>query len=282
MDRTAHLPAASTLPGRAGSASTGSPAGTSPRPGLKLRWGRTGIALAGAAAIPVALVTLVLALVSLVSFWWPFAAVLVAGGAVAALRALAVRDRRARVNAAFAAAMSSRPLGPQESGRPGTESVDADGPSRSAAPVRDVPVFDAQSAGTQAAPASRLTAAELLAAARAVAAADAPAGLRGGDVEAGGQEAGAAQQAPSGGTVGTSPWEPVQVPLPTYVEAEKARRSAPAPLELPAEPKPTVRTPIKSSVVAKAAPAEAPAAPAAPTAAGPRINLDDVLQRRRA
>ncbi len=253
-------------------------AGESRPPALKLRWGRLGVALAGAAAIPVAGVTLVLALVSVVSFWWPVAAVLVAGGAVAVLRSLAVRDRRARVNAAFTAAMSSRPLSQEELRQPaGTQGTgaQADGnAAASAAPVRDETVFDAQSAGTLPEPASRLTAADLLAAARSVAAADTSAPEGGGDARV------SPPPAPVPGAVGTSPWEPVQVPLPTYVEAERARRSAPAPLELPAEPKPTGRTPIKSSVAAKAAPADTPAAPAAPAA--PRINLDDVLQRRRA
>ncbi|WP_294568562.1 hypothetical protein [uncultured Arthrobacter sp.] len=259
----------------AGSASayrTGSSAVPGRRPALKIRRGRAAVALVGAAALPAALVTLVLAVVSVVSFWWPVAAVLVVAGAVATLRALAVRDRRARVNAAFAAAMSSRPLhqAPPSTGDavlPGTATPQAGGKPAQARPTT---VFDAEkpagaveaSAGTPEAPAARLTAADLKAAALAVAAAGAP-------------EANAPAATTQAPVPGTDPWEPVEVPLPTYVAAEKAQRSAPAPLELPAEPKPTVRTPIKNSA-AKAAPKET-AAPA-----GTRLNLDDVLQRRRA
>ncbi len=259
----------------AGSASahrSGSTAVPGRRPALKVRRGRAAVALVGAAALLTALVTLVLAVVSVVSFWWPVAAVLITAGAVATLRTLAVRDRRARVNAAFAAAMSSRPLhqAPTSTGLadlPGNAQDAGD----EAARVRTSTVFDAEqpagaggaSSATPEAPAAPLTAADLKAAALAVAAANAP--------EA---DATAATQAPA---AGTDPWEPVSVPLPTHVAAEKAQRSAPAPLELPAEPKPTVRTPIKNSA-AKAAPKDT----AAPAQAGTRLNLDDVLQRRRA
>ncbi|TDK25809.1 hypothetical protein E2F48_11325 [Arthrobacter crusticola] len=276
METTATAAAAGESTGR-----TGSTAVPAPRPAFKIRRGRATVALVGAAALPAALVTLVLAIVSVVSFWWPVAAALVVAGAVATLRSLALRDRRARVDAAFAAAMSSRPLhqAPPSTGDaalPGNAAPEAGGePAR----VRPTAVFDAEkpaggieaasgaagaSAGTREAPAARLTAADLEAAALAVAAAGAP------DADA----PAAATQAP---VPGTAPWAPVEVPLPTYVAAEKAQRSAPAPLELPAEPKPTVRTPIKNSA-AKAAPKET----AAPAPAGTRLNLDDVLQRRRA
>ncbi|MHA7263924.1 hypothetical protein ACX80W_12060 [Arthrobacter sp. TMN-37] len=254
--------------GSASADRTGSSAVPNRRPAFRVRRGRAAVALAGAAALPAALVTLVLALVSVVSFWWPVAAVLVTAAAVATLRALAVRDRRARVNAAFAAAMSSRPVSTDAAPRAAAREAAA-----APAPAHTVAVFDAEkpaperpeTAGTGAseartpggAPAAALTAAELKAAALAVAAAEAP-------------TAGPAVTA-SAPAPGTEPWEPVQVPLPTYVAAEKAQRSAPAPLELPEEPKPTVRTPIKNSAP-KPAPAEAVA----------RINLDDVLQRRRA
>ncbi|MBJ2120614.1 hypothetical protein I6N91_06425 [Arthrobacter sp. MSA 4-2] len=276
MEKTANAAAGSASADR-----TGSSAVPGRRPALKIRRGRAAVALVGAAALPAALVTLVLAVVSVVSFWWPVAAVLVVAGAVATLRTLAVRDRRARVNAAFAAAMSSRPLhqAPPSTGDaalPGNATPEAGGKPAQARPTT---VFDAEkpagaveasadaaeaSAGTPEAPAARLTAADLKAAALAVAA-------------AGAQEAGAPAATTQAPVPGTDPWEPVEVPLPTYVAAEKAQRSAPAPLELPAEPKPTIRTPIKNTA-AKAAPkgttAQAPA--------GTRLNLDDVLQRRRA
>ena len=74
-----------------------------------------------------------------------------------------------------------------------------------------------------------------------------------------------------------SSWEPVAVPKPTYVDAAKAPRPAPQPMAVPASPKPVLKTPIR--------PLTAP--PAGSTAIDPRpatgiLNLDDVLQRRRA
>jgi hypothetical protein len=71
----------------------------------------------------------------------------------------------------------------------------------------------------------------------------------------------------------------VDVPKPTYVDAAKAPRPAPEPLDLPEAPKPLGKPTLK--------PASAPSA-------GPSVqvqhgkpqsalsNLDDVLQRRRA
>jgi hypothetical protein len=81
----------------------------------------------------------------------------------------------------------------------------------------------------------------------------------------------------------TPDWAPVEVPRPTYVDAAKAERQAPAPLDLPEAPKPTSRTPIKASEAAARIAANdtvGDAAEAAPATG--RINLDDVLQRRRA
>ena len=78
-------------------------------------------------------------------------------------------------------------------------------------------------------------------------------------------------------------WEPVEVPKPVYVEAAKAERPAPEPLELPEAPKAAGKPSLKQGVAA--------APPAAPASAeGQELskaqsalsNLDDVLQRRRA
>jgi hypothetical protein len=85
----------------------------------------------------------------------------------------------------------------------------------------------------------------------------------------------AAQAAPS------TTWDPVEVPKPVYVEAAKAERPAPEPLELPEAPKATGKPSLKQGA------AGVPAAPAAEAqqltkAQSALSNLDDVLQRRRA
>lgn len=91
------------------------------------------------------------------------------------------------------------------------------------------------------------------------------------------QELRAAALAEAAKSAEASSWEPVAVPKPTYVDAAKATRPEPAPLAVPATPKPVLKTPIR--------PIAAPAA--GTTAIEPRpatgiLNLDDVLQRRRA
>ena len=48
------------------------------------------------------------------------------------------------------------------------------------------------------------------------------------------------------------PWQPVQVPKPSYVAAARADRPAPAPLQLPEAPRPTGKTSIKATEAAAA------------------------------
>jgi hypothetical protein len=76
-------------------------------------------------------------------------------------------------------------------------------------------------------------------------------------------------------------WEPVEVPKPVYVEAAKAERPAPEPLELPEAPKATGKPSLKQGAAAVPA-APAPDAPQLSKAQTALSNLDDVLQRRRA
>jgi hypothetical protein len=79
-------------------------------------------------------------------------------------------------------------------------------------------------------------------------------------------------------------WEPVDVPKPVYVEAAKAERPAPQPLDLPEAPKAVGKPSLKQGTSA-APPAATPAAPPAKPltkAQSALSNLDDVLQRRRA
>ncbi|WP_323959050.1 hypothetical protein GC088_10900 [Arthrobacter sp. JZ12] len=222
------------------SATTGGPSGQA----FRIRWGRLGIAAAGAVAMLAALVTSVLAVVGLVPSVVPVLALLAAIACVAVLRFLAVRGRRrVSVPERTAASSSSAPAQPEVSKpqRPTAlfNAEEAAGEGK-AADDDAVPVDPAPPA---------FTAAELRAAALAVAA------------EAGDK------------SIGTgTPWQPVEVPKPTYVEAPKAERQEPAPLDLPEAPKPQAKTPLKNSAVA----------PKVEASSAPRLNLDEVLQRRRA
>lgn len=261
----------STRPGNVTGAPAPSAGTAQVRPGqpeFRIRWGRTGLALAGALALAAVVVGLPLAAFGAASWWLPAGALAAGAAAIAALRALAVRARRDRVDAAFRAAMSAgRPAAPQ----PAVPAVPAAEPVRH----RETVLFDAQStpgAGLPAAaptaeaasvttapgaPDRRLTAAELRSAALDVAAKAAPAGPP---------------------KISTTPWEPVEIPKPTYVEAPVAQRPAPEPLVLPESPKPSARTSLRP-------PAAAAGEGTGPGAAAPstgKINLDDVLQRRRA
>jgi hypothetical protein len=248
------------------------------QPEFRIRYGRAALALAGALALACIVIGLPLALFGPVSWWFPGAALAVTAAATVSLRTLAVRDRRRRVDAAFRAAMSAgRPAAPRQDDSPRQDvSLQQDAaPARSEEPLqyRETVLFDAQStAGSdtsleQAAPAAssvttapgasdrRPTAEELRTAALEVAAKAAPA-------------------APAGPPkTSTTPWEPVAVPKPTYVEAPVAQRPAPEPLVLPEPPKPAARTSLR--------PPAAEGADAASPSTG-KINLDDVLQRRRA
>lgn len=206
-----------------------------------VRWGRLAIAASALVFLMVAMVTSVLAVAGLVSSLIPVFALLLGVAGVGTLRFLALRDRRRRADAA--PAVAARPEAPAEKAAPRAE--------------RPTKLFDAEDSAPGAKendddgasePAAKFTAAELRAAALAVAA------------EAGDP------------TVGTgAPWQPVEVPKPTYVEAPKAERQEPAPLDLPEAPKPQSKTPLKNGATAPKVEATAP-----------RMNLDDILQRRRA
>jgi hypothetical protein len=196
-------------------------------------------------------------------------ALLGAVAAVAVLRRLAVRDRRRKMNAAFRAAMggpehaTARPSAPEQvpslpAGRPG------------ARPER--PLFDAEAGRATPEPAPKpLTALELRQAALAEAAAS-------GDTSAVVAETATA-------TEGSS-WEPVEVPKPTYVEAAKAERAAPKPLDLPEAPKAIGKPSLKQAAARPAASdpqaAEDSESKQLSKAQSALSNLDDVLQRRRA
>ena len=222
--------------------------------GFKIRYGRTALALAALISLLTALIAGMLLPFGLGSGLLPVSAFLVAFGSLALLRGLAVRDRRKKVNAAFRAAMGSPARRHSE-----PERTPFHTPKPASQPER--PLFDAEAQQPKPKP---LTAAELREAALAVA-------LEAGDTSA--------RTAADAGSAGET-WQPVEVPKPVYVEAAKAERPAPEPLDLPEAPKAVGKPSLKQGTVA--APAAGPAPKPLTKAQSALSNLDDVLQRRRA
>ncbi|MET1036039.1 MAG: hypothetical protein ABWX68_12465 [Arthrobacter sp.] len=225
---------------------------------LRLRYGRLAIAAVGALAAVTVVVGGVLAPFGVVAGSVPGFALAALAASFIGLRSLAVRERRrrslARMEAAFAEAMS--------------------GPLVAAQPRRASELFDAQTA-TAVDPSAALTAQEARAEARRAAADAGPRPV----------------EAPT--------WEPVDVPRPMYVDAAKAERHAPEPFPAEEPKRPRTVTSILQDTRIQNAPEAADAGLAAlPVGATPgaaageapaqeqehegRINLDAVLQRRRA
>ena len=230
----------------AGTASTPAPAK------LRIRYGRTALALVGLLSLLTAFISGVLLPFGVGSAALPLTCTLLTVASLALLRWLAVRDRKAKVNAAFRSAMSAP--------APRRDTAVAVPPKPEAAPARpESPLFDAEAGQAKVKP---LTAVELREAALAVA------------VAAGDTSAAAA----ASGT----PWEPVEVPKPVYVEAAKAERPDPEPLELPEAPKAVGKPSLKKGSTAPAEAAAAAEAQQLSKAQKALSNLDDVLQRRRA
>jgi hypothetical protein len=210
-----------------------------------IRYARLTLALSGLILLLTALISGVFTLFGKGSFWLPLVSFIGAVLAVVVLRKLALRDLRER-RARRAAQAAPIPTPARYL------------PKEPVAEAKETPVFDAEADKPET---PRLSALELRQAALAVA-------LAAGDKSA---------EAPveDEGT----PWEPVEVPKPTYVGAAKANRPAPEPLDLPEAPKPVGRPVLKQG-------ASQPdvAVPARTAAKGQSAlsNLDDVLQRRRA
>jgi hypothetical protein len=216
---------------------------------LRIRWGRCVLALVGVAGLLLAIVGGVLAAVLVVRPAIPLAGLAATVLAVVVLRRLAVRDRRRRSRV--------RP----RTSTPTQQPV----PQRASAPRAATEVFNHQPEPEPAAPS--LSREDLRAAALEVARA---------------AQAAAAEAASESGDDEGSTWEPVDVPKPSYMDAAKAEREAPEPIETPEEPKPAGKVTIKP----KPQPGEASGVPtvpgARPAARGALGNLDAVLQRRRA
>ncbi|WP_315968641.1 hypothetical protein [Arthrobacter sp. PM3] len=252
-----------------GSAASGvQPVAATDSPAFRIRWGRLILAVAGLVSLLTGVVSALLRLFGLGSGWLPLTALLGAAVSVTLLRRLAVRDRRRKMNAAFRAAMASPAPRPARTSAPDSASSL---PARQDAARPENPPFDAEAGRGTPEPAPRpLTALDLRQAALAEAAAS-------GDASA--------VPAPAAAAEGSS-WEPVDVPKPTYVEAPKAERAAPKPLDLPQAPK-AVGKPSLKQASARPAASERRAADDAETkqlskAQSALSNLDDVLQRRRA
>ncbi|WP_371818139.1 hypothetical protein [Pseudarthrobacter sp. C4D7] len=242
---------------RKSAAPTAGTANTPPAAPFRIRYSRTALALVGLLSLVTAFISGVLVPFGIGSAALPLTCTLVTVASVALLRWLALRDRKAKVDAAFRSAMSAPARRP--------EYAAATPSAPDAAPARpDNPLFDAEATEPKAKP---LTVMELREAALAVAAAA-------GDTSA----AAAAPVVPAG-----TPWEPVEVPKPVYVEAPKAERPEPQPLELPEAPKAAGKPSLKQGASAPAAGSAAAAeAQQLSKAQSALSNLDDVLQRRRA
>ncbi|GAA4376867.1 hypothetical protein [Paeniglutamicibacter cryotolerans] len=210
---------------------------------LRIRHGRLAVAVLGVFSILTVLVGLVLAPLGVFSGWVPVLGLLALGGCFATLRSLAVGDRRRKMLARLEAARR--------------EAFTSAPVASAAEPKREAEVFDAQPGSGKRPP--MLTVEELRAEARRVA------------------ERGIAVQRPAG-------WEPVQVPLPQYVKANMAARPAPealpeAEMKIPKN-NVSLRQQERAAEVITAGESELPVVktPIVPV----RINLDDVMQRRRA
>jgi hypothetical protein len=242
-------------------ASAAGTASTPPPAQFRIRYGRTALALVGLLSLVTAFISGVLVAFGVGSPALPLLCTGLTIASVALLRFLAVRDRKAKVDAAFRSAMSA-----PERRRP--DPAEALPPKPEAAPMRpESPLFDAEAGETKI---KRLTAVELREAALAVA-------VAAGDTSA----AAAAPAAPAG-----TPWEPVEVPKPVYVEAAKATRPEPEPLELPESPKAAGKPSLKKGAAgvpaAEGTEAQQLSAQQLSKAQSALSNLDDVLQRRRA
>ena len=257
-------------PGVSSRASRGASPISGASPAFRIRWGRLVLAVAGLLSLLTGMVSGALRLFGVGSGWLPVMALLGAVASVALLRRLAVRDRRRKMNAAFRAAMggpertTARPSGPEQ-----IPSLPADRPGSRP----ESPLFDAEAAPATKEPAPKpLTALELRQAALAEAAAS-------GDTSA-------AVAAETAAAAEDSSWEPVDVPKPTYVEAPKAERAAPMPLDLPEAPKAVGKPSLKQASTRPAASdprtADDSETKQLSKAQSALSNLDDVLQRRRA
>lgn len=243
---------------------------------MRIYYDRLAIAIVGCLSILTLLIGGVLALAGVVSGWVPFIGLLLGVGSFASLRAIAVSARRAKL---LARMETTRKRAMETVAEPVAQAT-----------KKQTAVFDAQPNSNKRAP--NLTVEELRAEALRIAAKGSPI------------------QRPAG-------WEPTEVPLPQYVVKNAVKRPAPEAIEpaevLKASTNATLRAQEASKQLAKAVEAAATSSsesietlasttqastieadsPVAEAASAKttseraarddtRMNLDDVMQRRRA
>lgn len=230
--------------------------------GLSIKWDRTIIFLLGCAALFLAIITGILAPLTVAVTWpWPVFLGLLGSGSIGALRYLAIQERRE--HAVYSTAST------------------ATGGVAEHAPTGHTPVFNNEEYVAQEA---------ALRAQQQRAALDLPDdqtfldGMNFADESENAQHsvpthaeliAVAKKVAEESARATGSTWDPVPVPKPTYARTAVAHRPAPQALEVPEVP-----VADRTQSLHDAAKAPEPAAEEHPHQAG--INLDDVLNRRRA
>lgn len=271
--------------------------------GLSIRWGRVAVFALGSACLVLAVITAALAALTAVTWPWPVFLLLLGAGCFASLRYLAVQERSAPAAQSMPPAEAEtvlegqrslfdhEQLVAQDSRRrenqqrsdlhlPSDQEFLADvvfddqqgavasrlgstaAASQNERPVQDQPEQERPVPEQRPEPAVArqdvLTRDELLAEARRVA-----------------RRSGAAQS--SGGT-----WEPVPVPKPTYARAAVAHRESPEALRVPAVPAPTSQSLMQAARAPQAGPELETQTESQFEPRPARIDLDDVLSRRRA
>lgn len=255
--------------------------------GLNIKWDRTIIFLLGCAALFLAIITGILAPLTVAVTWpWPVFLVLLGAGSIAALRYLAVQERRERA-AAVTGGTATGSVAETETSGPATvfnnethvaqESVRREQQQRADLDLPEDQAFlddlrfaddsaeNRYSLPTTAAQApqelpEQLTDADLEVAAPAKVARDIPTHE---------ELVAAARQVAAQSAERT--WEPVPVSKPTYERTAVAHRETPKALEAPKAPVAQRGQSLKDA-------AKAPE----PVVKTPGINVDDVLNRRRA
>lgn len=266
--------------------------------GLNIKWDRTIIFMLGCAALFLAVVTGILApLTAAVTWPWPVFLVLVGAGSIAALRYLAVQERRERAagtpegtaadgvvdtktNSAREAEDDTRAgvfnneehVAQESVRRDQKQLADLDLPEDRAF-LNDLRFAEDASGAQCSVPAGEPAPAEL------------PERLSEAEIEAAPASANVARDLPThdelvaaakmvaekSAQASGSTWEPVPVPKPTYARTAVAHREAPQALTVPKAPVAARGQSLKDA-------AKAPE----PAAKTPGIDLDDVLNRRRA
>lgn len=227
---------------------------TQPQGTFTVRWGKLSLAALGALATLAAPITLVVALVGPLSLWVPLIALVLAALCVAGLRASAVRDRRRKAWDEAAVSVPAALI----------ESAAQDAAAREARETAERELAAARLADERAAELERRLAERQ----------DAPFDMLAEEPED--EVVGEDEPVVAAPVAEAAPqqWTPRELPAPSYVGATPAQRPAPAPLPREEAKRAEVITSIRQ--------AEAQRLEAERTQRAERLDLDAVLQRRRA